>query len=35
MDDDNDLVRCAHCGHAVPRNELRNGVCPECIANDY
>jgi NMD protein affecting ribosome stability and mRNA decay len=35
MDDEHDLEACAHCGRAVPRGELRNGVCAECIANDY
>jgi len=35
MTDDTELTPCAHCGRDVPRSELRNGVCPECIANDY
>ncbi len=35
MDEEEELVACSHCGHRVPRTELRNGVCAECIANDY
>jgi len=35
MENENDLTPCAHCGRTVPRSELRNGVCAECIANDY
>jgi len=35
VDDDSDLVPCTHCHREFPRSELRNGVCAECIANDY
>jgi Zn finger protein HypA/HybF involved in hydrogenase expression len=35
VDDEPELVRCTHCHREFPRTELRNGVCPECIANDY
>lgn len=35
VDDDCDLAPCTHCHREFPRSELRNGVCAECIANDY